>query len=305
MVFFQRIIKTGWQGFCRNALVSSAAILILFVTLSLITGVLLFNVLSQKVTAELKNKVSVGVYFLTNAPENDILQLRTRLLTLSQVKEVEYVSRAEALKRFRDAHQSDAIIGDALNQLGGQNPLPASLTIKANDTDQYATIVDFVKKSQYTNIIDDIDFSRRQAAIANIGKISHNIAQLGLVAILMMGIISFLVSFNTLRLAIYNDRQKIAVMRLVGASKNFVRGPFIVQGILYAILGALATLLFWAISLGFLDASIERYFTGLGPIGLAMYYSRRWLWFLAIQLASGIFIGVMSSVLAVRRHMNV
>lgn len=305
MVFFHRIIKAGWQGFYRNALVSSAAILILFVTLSLITGVLLFNVLTETVTSELKNKVSVGVYFLTNAPENDILQLRTRLLALSQVKEIEYVSRAEALKRFRDSHQNDETIGEALNQLGGQNPLPASLSIKASDTQQYTGIVDFIKKSQFTNIIDDIDFSRRQAAIENLGKLSRGISQVGIGAIVMMGIISFLVSFNTLRLAIYNDRQKIGVMRLVGASKNFVRGPFIVQGILYAALGSFASLLFWAISLGLFNGNIEQYFAGLGPIGLATYYSQHWLRFLTIQFLSGVFIGVVSSVFAIRRHLDV
>jgi len=298
-------MKAGWQGFWRNAFVSSAAILILFVTLSLITGVLLFNVLTKKVTSELKNKVSVGVYFLTNAPENDILQLRTRLLALSQVKEVEYVSRAEALKRFQDSHKNDETIGEALNQLGGQNPLPASLNVKAMDTEQYQGIVGFIKKSQFANIIDDIDFSRRQAAIANLGKLSRNISQVAVGAIVMMGVISFLVSFNTLRLAIYNDRKKIGVMRLVGASKNFVRGPFIVQGVLYAMLGAFSSLLFWSISLGVFNGNIEQYFTGFGPIGLASYYSQHWFKFLAIQFLSGVFISVASSVFAIRRHLDV
>lgn len=303
MTFIRRIVKAGWQGFQRNVLVSSAAILIMFVTLSLVTGVLLFNALTVKVTEGLKGKISVGVYFLTNAPEDDILQLQTRLLALSQVKQVEYVSRTEALDRFRQTHEGDQVINEALDQLGGQNPLPASLTVQAENPEDYENIVEFIEKSEFGGIIDEVDYAERQTAIANLGAISTNISRFGIGAIVMMAIISFLVSFNTLRLAIYNDRHKISVMGLVGASRNFVRGPYLVQGAMYGIAGAFFTLFFWAIILGLLNGGIERYFAGLGPIDLASYYSAHWFSFLLIQLGAGIFIGTVSSVVAVRRHL--
>jgi len=303
--FIRRIFKTGWQSFMRNALVSSAAILILFVTISLLTGILLFNALSAKIIGAIKDRVSIGVYFLTNAPEIDILGLKGKLVNLSQVKSVEYVSRTEALKRFRLTHQKDEVINQALDQLGGQNPLPASLTIKADDPKTYPEIVAYIEKSPYANMINEVDFGKRQKAIENISRISDNISRGALLAIIVMALISFLVSFNTLRLAIYNDRHKIGVMRLVGASNNFVRGPFIVQGILYGCVGAFLSFSFWVIGLKLFNASIEAYFTGLGPIALDQYYIGHWIWFLGVTTLCGVSIGVISSVIAVRKHLDV
>jgi len=303
--FIRRIIKTGWQSFKRNALVSSAAILILFVTISLITGILLFNALSAKVIGAIKDRVSIGVYFLTNAPENDILALKGKLATLPQVTSIEYVSRTEALKRFRLTHQKDEVINQALDQLGGQNPLPASLTIKADDPKNYPEIVAYIEKSPYVHMINEVDFGKRQKAIENISRISDNISHAAFMGIIIMAVISFLVSFNTLRLAIHSDRHKISVMRLVGASNNFVRGPFIVQGIIYGCVGAFLSFSFWVIGLKLFNSSIEAYFTGLGPVALDQYYISHWMWFLGVTIFCGVSIGVISSVIAVSKHLEV
>ncbi len=304
MTFLQRIAKAGWQSFKRNALISSAAILIIIVTLMLTTGMMLFQTLTDTVLASLKDKISVGVYFLNNTPENQIFQLKTALEGMSRVKNVEYTSRQDALKKFRENHKSDATINEALDKLGGQNPLPASLTIKAAATEDYAEIVKFIDSSQYASLIDAVDYTQRQDSIENLGKVSTNVKQAVIGMIIILGIVSFLVSFNTLRLAIYNDRNKISIMRLVGASNNFVRGPYIVQGIIYGAIAAFLTLFLSAIILQTIDSTIEGYFKGVGPIGLAHYYATNWVSFLFIQLTLGIIIGAASSFIAIRRHLN-
>lgn len=305
MVFLQRIAKYGWQSFRRNALVSSAAISILIITLSLITGVILFNALSEKVMSALRDKISVGVYFSTNAQENKILQLKKVLEETSGVKSVEYVSRQEALKRFRGAHKGDATINEALDKLGGQNPLPASLSIKAARTEDYPAIVKSVESSEYNLLVEEIDYAKRQDAIENLGKFSKNVNQAALMLAGIMGLIAFLVSFNTLQLAIYNDRQKIGIMRLVGASNNFVRGPFIIQGAIYGIVSAFFSLFLVAIFLQLINGTIESYFRGLGPLNIANYYAAHWFYFFGIQLLLGVFIGAVSSIIAIRRHLKV
>ncbi|MBI3335155.1 MAG: hypothetical protein HY001_01480 [Candidatus Portnoybacteria bacterium] len=286
MIFLRRILKSGWQSFRRNVLVSGAAISILIITLSLITGVLLFRTLTDKVLASLKDKVSIGVYFFSNAPENQILQLKTALEDVPGVKTVEYTSRQEALKQFRKTHKDDPTINEALDKLGGQNPLPPSLTIKALQAEDYLNIVKFIEASEFKQLVEEIDYVKRQDAIENLGKVSNNVSQASVGGAVIMGLVSFLVSFNTLRLAIHNDRQKISIMRLVGASNNFVRGPFIVQGAVYGIIAAFLTLFLFAIFLQTVDAKIETYFKGLGPLGIANFYATHWLYFLGVQLVA-------------------
>lgn len=305
MVFLQRILRYGWQSFRRNVLVSTAAISVLIITLSLVTGVVLFNALSEKVINALRDKISVGVYFSTNAQENKILQLKKVLEETPGVKSVEYVSRQEALKRFRDAHKDDNTINEALDKLGGQNPLPASLSVKAVRTEDYPTIVKSVESSEYNLLVEEIDYTKRQDAIENLGKFSKNVNQAALMLAIVMGIIALLVSFNTLQLAIYNDRQKIGIMRLVGASNNFVRGPFIIQGGIYGIVSAFLTLFLVTIILQLVNGRVEDYFRGLGPLNIANYYASHWFYFLGIQLLFGICVGVASSLIAIRRHLKV
>lgn len=304
MMFLRRIAKTGWQSFKRNALISSAAILIIVITLMLTTGMMLFQALTDTVLASLKDKISIGVYFLNNTPENQIFQLKTALEDMSRVKNVEYTSRQDALKKFREDHKDDITINEALDKLGGQNPLPASLTIKAAAAEDYAEIVKFIDSSQYASLIDAIDFTERQDSIENLGKVSTNVKRAVIGMIVILGLVSFLVNFNTLRLAIYNDRNKIAIMRLVGASNNFVRGPYVVQGVIYGAIAAFLTLFLSAIILQAIDSTVESYFKGVGPIGLAHYYATHWVSFLLIQLVLGIVIGVASSIIAIRRHLN-
>lgn len=305
MIFLRRVVKYGWQSFKRNVLVSGAAILILIITLSLITGVLLFQALTEKVLTALKDKVSIGVYFSTNAPENKILQLKVMVGETPGVRSVEYTSRQEALKRFREENKDDITINEALDKLGGQNPLPASLTIRASRPEDYPLIIKAVESSEYALFIDEIDYMKRQDAIENLGKVSKSVTQGALGVAGVMGLISLLVSFNTLRLAIYSDRQKIGIMRLVGASNNFIRGPYVIQGAVYGMVSAFLTLFLFSLLLQLVDGTVEYYFRGLGPINLANYYSVYWFYFFGVQLLAGVAIGIVSSLIAIRKHLAV
>lgn len=259
----------------------------------------------DRVIGSLQDKISIGVYFVNNAPEDQILQFKATLEQRPDIKSVDYVSRQAALDRFRQLHKNDVKINEALNKLNGQNPLPPSLTIKAQRSEDYPTLVKMLEKSQYQTLIEEIDYIKRQDAITNLQQVASHMNQAALIASIIMALISFLVSFNTLRLVIYNDRQKISIMRLVGASNNFVRGPFIVQGIIYGVTSAFITLFVFAIFLQAVNGPIESYFRGLEPVSLANYYSVHWLRFFAIQLFIGIAVGVASSIIAIRRYLKV
>jgi len=305
MTFLKRTTKAGWQSFKRNGLVSSAAILILFITISSVTSVFLFNALSKKVVKTLQDKVSIGVYFYTNVPEPQILQFKEELNKYLNVKSIIYISREKALENFRAIRKDDDTVKRALEELSGQNPLPASLHIKADNPSNYKNLVGDIESSQFNSLIESVDYSDRQLAIANLNSLSKKVTQAGWFIVILFTIVAILVSFNTIRLAIYNEKSKIEVMRLVGANNAFINAPYTMQGILYGLIASIIAFFSFAIILRFIDPVLQGYFLGLGEdINLSNYYASNWFWFLLLQIVMGIVIGVVSSIVAVRKYIK-
>ena len=135
----RRVLRSGFFGFWRNGYVSLASILVMFVTLSVIGTLIFVGAVLNITLTELRNKVDVNVYFLTTAPEPDILSLQTKIESLPEVARVEYVSRDQVLTNFRERHANDQITLQALDELG-ENPFGASLNIKAREPSQYEGI---------------------------------------------------------------------------------------------------------------------------------------------------------------------
>ena len=308
----KRVIKAGVFGFYRNGFVSLFSILIMTVTLFTIGSVVFLSATLHASLEEIKNKVDVNVYFLTGAQEQDILALAATLRSLPEVKEVEYVSRAEALQHFKKRHENDELTLQALQELP-DNPLGAVLNIRAKEPSQYEGIANFLKgdlpaqagsalEGGKRNIIDEVNYYNNKAAIDKLSNILDSAQRLGFALALSLVIISIIISFNAIRLAIFISRDEIGVMRLVGASNKFIRGPFVVAGILYGIAASLITLaLFYPLTYYLGDAT-ERFFSGLN---LFRYYLAHFGEFFLIIAGSGVVLGAISSFLAVRRYLNV
>ena len=308
----KRVIKAGVVGFYRNGFVSLSSILIMTVTLFTIGSVVFLSATLQASLEEIKSKVDVNVYFLTGAQEQDILALAATLRTLPEVKEVEYISRAEALQNFKKRHENDELTLQALQELP-DNPLGAVLNIRAKEPSQYEGIANFLKgdlpaqagsalEGGKRNIIDEVNYYNNKAAIDKLSNILDSAQRLGFALALSLVIISIIISFNAIRLAIFISRDEIGVMRLVGASNKFIRGPFVVAGVLYGITASLITLaLFYPLTYYLGDAT-ERFFSGLN---LFRYYLAHFGEFFLIIAGSGIVLGAVSSFLALRRYLNV
>ena len=140
---FKRIVKSGFVGFWRNAFVSLAAIFVMTVTLFVVCSVILIDTLLSASLQQIQDKVDINVYFVTEAKETDIFALQTKLETLPEVAEVAYIPRGEVLNKFKRRHQRNKTITDALEELG-DNPLGASLSIRAKNTSQYKDIDKFL-----------------------------------------------------------------------------------------------------------------------------------------------------------------
>lgn len=302
----KRVVRAGFVSFWRNSFVSLASVSVMTVTLCVIGVMLFVGVVLNASLVELRNKVDINVYFVTSAQVEDVLAMQKSLEALPEVQSVEYVSREDALAAFRARHESDQLTLQALDELG-ENPLGAVLNVKAKEPGQYAGIAKFLEdqnavSQNSTPIIDQVNYYKNKDSIDKLSRIIASATKLGTVVAVIFGLISILITFNTVRLAIFTSREEISVMRLVGASASYIRGPFVVIGIMYGVMAALATLIiFYPLSL-WLGPTTEGFFSG---INIASYYIHNFGTVFLIIMGTGIVLGAVSSYLAVRRHLTV
>lgn len=304
MTTLKRIIKTGFLNFKRSGLVSWAAVLQVVNTLAVITTIILLQAVLYNSLSVIKNKVDVTIHFVVGAPEDKIILLKSSLEKFPEVASVSYTSAEEVLKLFLEKHAGDYPTIQALDELG-ENPLRAKLNIKAKQISQYANIANFLNSDNSlvlssVSIIDKVDYNQNKLVIERLNTIISGGQKFGFLLTLYLIISSIIITFNTIRLTIFISREEIGVMRLVGASKMQVRGPFMIEGAIYGVLATLITLfIFWPAMAWF-----GRNMTDFLGINMYNYYTENFLQIFAILLLSGIILGMISSFLAVRKYLN-
>lgn len=304
MTELKRIIKAGFINFKRGGAVSFAAVIVATITLSVITAIILLQAVLYFSLDAIKNKVDVTIYFNVGAPSEKIMLLKSSLEKLPEVAEVSYTSAEGALRLFRERHKNDYPTIAALDEIGN-NPLGAYLNVKAKEISQYESIANFLKSdnalvSGGASIIDKINYHQNKLVIDRLNTIIAGAQKLGFLITLVLIIISIIITFNTIRLTIFFAREEIGVMRLVGASKMRVRGPFMIEGAIYGIIATIATLIiFWPATLW-----MGRTMTSFLGLNLYDYYISNFFQIFAIILLSGILLGVISSFLAIRKYLN-
>jgi len=300
----RRIIKGGFLNFKRGGIVSWAAVLVVTITLCVITLLIFLQAVLHFSLEQIKNKVDVTIYFTTSASEDKIQDLKSSLEKLPEVASVSYTSAADSLKLFRNKHQSDYPTIQALDEIG-VNPLGGYLNVKAKEVSQYGDIANFLQSdtalsADSLSIIDKVNYSQNKLVIDRLNSIISGAQKLGFLVTLILVIISIIITFNTIRLTIFISKEEIGVMRLVGASKMQVRGPFMVEGVIYGVVATLVTLLlFWPATVWF-----GHNMTDFLGINMYDYFVSSFFQIFAILLISGILLGVISSFLAVRKYLG-
>ena len=161
---FKRVIKSGWQGFCRNSGLSLATIFILVMTISLVTSLFLLQKSSNFIVASLEEKVDMAIYCAEEPSSEEIMVIQEELFGLPEVKKMEYISKDEALAKFIERHAGEEVIMESLEEVGG-NPLLASINIQAFEALQYAAISSFLDSSSFKDLIAKVDYSEKKPAI--------------------------------------------------------------------------------------------------------------------------------------------
>ncbi len=300
-----RVIKSGWINFRRNGLVSYAAILVTTITLSVATIIFLFQAVLVNAIVDLKDKVDIAVYFTIDAPEESILSLEQTLEKLPEVARVDYSSADEQVLAFRERHSDDYLTLQALDELG-DNPFGGSLLIKAKDSTQYEAIAKVLEGDSQiardnSQIIERINYSQNKLVIDRLNNLIAGAHKVGFTVTALLALISIVIVYTTVRLTIYMAREEIGIMRLVGASTAYVRAPFIVGGLLYGFFAWVITTILFLPTTYLLGIHA----TDIIGINLYTYYLTHLFSIGGTVLLIGLFLGGISSYLAVRRHLNV
>lgn len=302
----QRIIRTGFVNFWRNKFITVSAIFVMTIALFVLGSLLYIGSMLDASVSQIEDRVDVNVYFTTDAPKDEILRLQSVLESRDDVTAVEYTSQSDALANFRRDNSEDDLVVQALEELEN-NPLGASLNVQATNPDRYDEIVSFLESDSSAvagskNIIDRVNYYQNQQAINRLTNVIQSINTFSFIVLLVFAIIAGLIVFNTIRLAIFSARDEISVMELMGAARSYIRGPFVVEGILYGAVSALLTLgVFYPLALWGATPT-EEFF---GAVSSFDYYVNNFAELFVILMVSGIGLGGISSYIAVRRYLDI
>jgi cell division transport system permease protein len=304
---FRRIVRTGLLNFVRNAWLAVAAIAIMTVTLTIILFSIVANATFAHTIAEVNDKINISVYLKDTITEKQRKELTADLKQLPNVRDVTYVSKDDALEKYRADNANKQSLLQAISETG--NPLPASLSIDPVDPTKIEAIRQFLDKPENKTFQDPqagTSYSgQRKVAIDNISHATSILRRVGVVAVALFAIISVLIIFNTIQMAIFNRRDELTIMRLLGATTWYIRGPFVVESIAHGIIAAILSITI--IHAIFVTAASALQATSLGLLDIGYsseYFSGNFFRFLTMQLLIGIVIGALSSTIATRRYLK-
>lgn len=300
IVMLTRIIKYGWQAFIRNGWLSVSTIGIMILAAIVFEGLVLFNVVGKTTIGTLQEKIDISIYFKSNAAEDYILNIKKSLESLDEVKSVEYVSAEAALAEFKNKHADDPALGQAIEELD-TNPLLASLNVKAKDPRQYKSIASYLEAKTLKDQIEKITYAQNQVVIERLIGLIDTLRNGGIALTIFLSILAVVVTFNTIRLAIFSASEQIGIMRLVGASNSFIRGPFVVEGIVYGFVAAIVSFIIVIPLINFLAPFLHNF---IPEADLASYFSTNYLSLFLYQLLFCVGLGIISSFVAVRKYLH-
>ena len=297
----RKIIASGCKDFRRNSWLSVATIVVITITLFTINTLVVINFLSETVLANLQEKIDITVQFKGGTAEDKIFDFKDKLEGMAEVKNVGYTSQEKAMENFKKAHKDDEKFLQSIKELGN-NPLFASLNIKAHQLDQYAQIDRFISESDESqSIIEKVNYQENQKPIDNFSNLIETVRKMIIFMAIIFSFLAVLITFNTIRLAMYSHRREIEIMRLVGATNWYIKMPFVVEGIILGILGCFATLTITYFLVTFISPRVVNFLPG---VDLAVYFKSNLLMIILLQLAAGIFLGTVSSLIAIRKYLK-
>lgn len=303
---FVRMVRYGINNLTRNAWLTIAATAVMTITLLIILVTVVSNNVLHDSVSDLTKKVDMSIYLKSVTTEKQVNTVMDEIKNLANVDGVNYISSEEAKKQQAADNKGDANVLNAINE--ATNKLPATIRVSLTDINDTSSLDNYVKDSKtlkkYIDPSKEPSFSGpRRAAIQNIGRGIDFVQRAGLGASILFVVISSLIVFNTIRMAIFNRKEEINMMKLIGAEKSFIRGPFVVEAMFYGIIAAIIATAIGGAVLWFFGEKLQAYGFAIQPtIDLLTQYS--WLVILGMIIL-GALIGIISSRLATRRYLKI
>lgn len=295
----------GTNSFIRNAWLSVAATVVMGITLACILLTLFASYTLTSTVKSFTDNIDVSIYFNSDVTKEQIDDLSSTLRNNSSlgVKEVTYVSKEEARATYEESIKDSVKELQSLSQTN-EDTFPASIKVKTYDTAKLQDVVEVTRDKKYSKIVykDSYKDNAKRVAVDRLGNIAKFLRNAGFVSSLLFGAISILVILNTIRMAIFNRKDEIEIMQLIGASKWYIRGPFLVEASIYgAIAGLFSSGFFYLLVLG-QAPKLGNYVEEIRP-AVEKFQSLVWL-VVPATLLVGIAIGSFSAYLAIRKHLR-
>ncbi len=304
-ITFLRMCRYGVNNFSRNAWLTIAATAVMTITLLIVFATLAARSTLITTVDDIKNKVDMSIYLETDVEDDAVDTITSDLRKLRTVTNVSYISPEQARDAFAEQNKRNPDALSALNE--ATNKFSGTVRVKLKDINDTRELAEFVKtnKTVKENIDPDREPSfagERKSAIEGIAKGVVFAERVGLVSTIVFVVISSLIVFNTIRMAIFNRKDEIEMMKLIGADKSFIRGPFIVEAVVYGFIAAILATILGVLSLYWLK---DRLITGV-QVGPTLEFVMSYIGFVALgMIALGALIGIVSSLLATRRYLKI
>lgn len=296
----RRVIIAGFRNFLRNAWLSTAATAIMLVTLLImLTGVIMNLALSKEID-NITRDIGVNIYFLDEDKPELRSQLKSELKQLKNVRSISYISKAQALEDFNKQNENQPEILDGLSI--AKNALPASFEVKVYDLNDINPIAKIAEKDEYKELVEETSYDNdTEERIDTIGKTQRFVTRGLIVAGIVFAGISILIIFNTIRMAIFTRSEEIKIMKLIGATNSYVRGPFLFESVLYGLIAASFALILIYALMATLGNDMNRYIDFSTVMA-----TFRGQWYLVVigTYIAGIGLGLASSTLAMAKYLK-
>lgn len=306
-ISFWRITKAGGKNFLRNAWLSIAATAVMMVALTIMLSAVVLNVTARNAVKELSKKIKVTVYLVdgSSEPRRDIVV--ARLKAEQSVDNVTFVDRKEAERRFKtNQNQEDRAFIEQALALTGASTLPESLEVSLTDLSRSNVVVSIAKEEGYKDVVDDVSVGKNDVAketIARATSAQKYIVRGSIFAAILFAAVSVLIIFNTIRMAIFTRSEEIRIMKLIGATPNYIKGPFLVESCMYGVIaGVLANVAVYTAILS-LGPKIQNQSEFAASYS---YFTGTWAMFIALvaAVAVGMLVGIVSSLLAMNKYLK-
>jgi len=297
------VFKYFFQNITRNVWLSFVAVTIMVASQLSLTSMFIMNGIAVSMVNNVSEKVDISLYFPAAFSLERAEEYRREIERFPETKRVTLISPKEALGQFTAKHSDDELIISSLKELDG-NPIGPIITIQANTLEDYPAIIDTLDKLSISKAAEELDYKNHETTIESLKSIMSKVRFSGLVLSVFFAFIACLTVINTVRLGIYSHRDEIAIMKLVGATNGFIRAPYLLEGIVYAILSTGVTWGILAAVAHGLSVRLNEFFgsTGFSISSFIATQGPQLILGEAILLA---LLNVLATSLALRKYMHV